>query len=54
MKDDVLLQDEVVGNPAGVNQAGCSVNKSIQQVAQRYCGDCKCTFDELSKIIQVS
>ena len=30
-----------------------SVNKAIQQLAQRYCGDCKNSFDELSKIIQV-
>ena len=28
------------------------VNRSIQQVAQRYCSDCKSLFDELSKIIQ--
>ncbi|ELU10961.1 hypothetical protein CAPTEDRAFT_154354 [Capitella teleta] len=29
-----------------------SVNHGIQQLAQRYCGDCKNTFDDLSKIIQ--
>lgn len=29
-----------------------SVSRAIQQLAQRYCGDCKSLFDELSKIIQ--
>ena len=29
-----------------------SVNKAIQQLAQKYCGECKAAFDELSKIIQ--
>ncbi|XP_064650064.1 E3 ubiquitin-protein ligase UBR4-like isoform X3 [Lineus longissimus] len=29
-----------------------NVNKAIQQLAQRYCGDCKASFDDLSKIIQ--
>ncbi|XP_033099816.1 E3 ubiquitin-protein ligase UBR4-like [Anneissia japonica] len=29
-----------------------NVNRTIQQIAQRYCGDCKSTFEDLSKIIQ--
>ena len=29
------------------------VNRGIQLVAQRYCVDCKTTYHELSKIIQV-
>jgi E3 ubiquitin-protein ligase UBR4 len=29
-----------------------NVNKAIQHLAQRYCGDCKASFDDLSKIIQ--
>ncbi|GFN91871.1 E3 ubiquitin-protein ligase ubr4 [Plakobranchus ocellatus] len=29
-----------------------SVNKAIQLLAQKYCGECKAAFDELSKIIQ--
>ncbi|XP_054271979.1 E3 ubiquitin-protein ligase UBR4-like isoform X4 [Macrosteles quadrilineatus] len=33
---------------AVVNQ----VNRAIQLLAQRYCGDCKNSFDELSRIIQ--
>ena len=39
----------------GVSSGGgvSSVNKAIQQLAQKYCGDCKNSFDELSKIIQV-
>lgn len=28
------------------------VNKAIQLLAQRYCGDCKTSFEDLSKIIQ--
>ncbi|XP_062622353.1 E3 ubiquitin-protein ligase UBR4-like, partial [Saccostrea cucullata] len=31
---------------------GSSVNKSIQQLALKYCNECKSSFDELSKIIQ--
>ena len=31
---------------------GCSVNRLIQNLAQKYCIDCKGSFDELSKIIQ--
>ncbi|KAH9519931.1 E3 ubiquitin-protein ligase ubr4 [Bulinus truncatus] len=29
-----------------------NVNKAIQLLAQKYCGECKAAFDELSKIIQ--
>lgn len=32
--------------------AGTHVNHYIQQLALRYCGDCKNSFEELSKIIQ--
>ena len=35
------------------NASSQAVNKSIQAVAQRYCIDCKGSFDELSKITQV-
>ena len=38
----------VVGG--GNNRSG--VNKMIQVLAQRYCGDCKSSFEELSKIMQ--
>ena len=31
---------------------GTQVNHYIQQLALRYCGDCKNSFEELSKIIQ--
>ena len=37
---------------AGSGSSG-NVNRAIQQLAQKYCGECKVTFDELSKIIQV-
>ncbi len=30
-----------------------NVNKAIQQLAQKYCGEARASFDELSKIIQV-
>lgn len=40
-------------NNAAVTHPGlASVSRAIQQLAQRYCGDCKSLFDELSKIIQ--
>lgn len=32
---------------------GTQVNRTIQQLAQKYCGDCKNSFDDLSKVIQV-
>ena len=40
------------GTSSGGTSGGSNVNKSIQQLAQWYCSDCKNTFDELSKIIQ--
>ena len=33
--------------------SGTHVNRAIQQLAQKYCGDCKNAFDDLSKVIQV-
>ena len=30
-----------------------AINKNIQLLAQKYCGDCRSAFEELSKIIQV-
>lgn len=32
---------------------GTQVNRAIQLLAQRYCGECRTSFEELSKIIQV-
>ena len=34
------------------SSAGTHVNRSIQQLAQKYCGDCKNAFVDLSKVIQ--
>lgn len=34
------------------SSAGTQVNRAIQQLAQKYCGDCKNAFDDLSKVIQ--
>lgn len=36
-----------------MSSTSASVNRYILQLAQEYCGDCKNSFDELSKIIQV-
>lgn len=48
----VYPQDDT-GAGAGLGTATASVNRYIQQLAQEYSGDCKTSFDELSKIIQV-
>ena len=37
----------------GASSGNIHVNRAIQQLAQKYCGDCRNSFDELSKIIQV-
>ena len=37
---------------AGGNGNGGGVNQLLVELAQRYCGDCKNAFEELSKIIQ--
>ncbi|XP_075462125.1 E3 ubiquitin-protein ligase UBR4 isoform X4 [Ascaphus truei] len=39
-------------NAGGIGSTSASVNRYILQLAQEYCGDCKNSFDELSKIIQ--
>ncbi|KAG8431951.1 hypothetical protein GDO86_019058 [Hymenochirus boettgeri] len=39
-------------NTGGISSTSASVNRYILQLAQEYCGDCKNSFDELSKIIQ--
>nr|XP_023697265.1 E3 ubiquitin-protein ligase UBR4 [Paramormyrops kingsleyae] len=44
-------QDDA-GSGAGMGGSSASVNRYIQQLAQEYSGDCKTSFDELSKIIQ--
>ncbi|XP_066993474.2 E3 ubiquitin-protein ligase UBR4 [Anabrus simplex] len=45
---DRALDDGVQTSSAGSTQ----VNRAIQLLAQRYCGECKSSFEELSKIIQ--
>lgn len=35
------------------SSTGTQVNRAIQQLAQKYCADCKNAFDDLSKVIQV-
>ena len=48
---DVFLGGE--GGSGGGGVPASSVNKAIQMLAQKYCVECKTSFDELSKIIQV-
>ncbi|EQB78628.1 E3 ubiquitin-protein ligase UBR4 [Camelus ferus] len=40
------------GTAGGISSTSANVNRYILQLAQEYCGDCKNSFDELSKIIQ--
>ena len=42
------------GGGSGGGVPGSAVNKAIQHLALQYCGESKSSFDELSKIIQVS
>ncbi|XP_069121893.1 E3 ubiquitin-protein ligase UBR4-like isoform X2 [Argopecten irradians] len=51
------LPDETVtvgggGGGAGAAITNSNVNKSIQQLAIKYCSECKSSFDDLSKTIQ--
>lgn len=47
-------QASATAAPASSASAATSsmVNRSIQQLAQKYCTECKASFDELSKIVQ--
>lgn len=49
----LLGLQEDSGTAGGISSTSASVNRYILQLAQEYCGDCKSSFDELSKIIQV-
>lgn len=49
----LLGLQEDSGTAGGISSTSASVNRYILQLAQEYCGDCKNSFDELSKIIQV-
>lgn len=40
------------GNPSNCSNSA-QVSRSIQMLAQKYCNDCKTTFEELSRVIQV-
>ena len=45
--------DQNSGNSSSSSSSNTNhVNQWIQQLAQKYCGDCKSSFEELSKIIQ--
>lgn len=45
--------EESSSQPSNTAVVVNQVNRAIQLLAQRYCGDCKSSFDELSRIIQV-
>ncbi|XP_072569550.1 E3 ubiquitin-protein ligase UBR4 isoform X8 [Paramormyrops kingsleyae] len=47
-----MTSQDDAGSGAGMGGSSASVNRYIQQLAQEYSGDCKTSFDELSKIIQ--
>ncbi|XP_042908898.2 E3 ubiquitin-protein ligase UBR4 [Parasteatoda tepidariorum] len=44
--------DENSSSSTSASVSSSNVNRAIQQLAQRYCADCKASFDELSKIVQ--
>ncbi|KAK7478490.1 hypothetical protein BaRGS_00030249, partial [Batillaria attramentaria] len=46
----ISQRDEVTNQSSAVPAS--NVNKAIQLLAQKYCGECKSAFEELSKIIQ--
>jgi E3 ubiquitin-protein ligase UBR4 len=48
---ELVTKDEADASSAG-GSSRSGVNKMIQALAQRYCGDCKTSFEELSKIMQ--
>ncbi|XP_071445233.1 E3 ubiquitin-protein ligase UBR4 isoform X2 [Hetaerina americana] len=43
---------QAAGGSAGATAGVTQVNRSIHLLAQRYCGECRISFEELSKIIQ--
>ena len=43
---------DVPDNQGPTSSSNSHVNQWIQQLAQKYCGDCRNSFEELSKIIQ--
>ena len=49
---DTLSDDPGSGNGGVGSSVGGGVNQLLVELAQRYCGDCKNAFEELSKIIQ--
>ncbi len=48
----IFQSESVQGSGSGGGGAASVVNKTIQQIAQRYCNECRGTFDDLSKFIQ--
>lgn len=51
-ENSAILSSNTSGTTSTVSGGGTHVNKAIQLLAQRYCGECKSSFEELSKIIQ--
>ena len=46
------VTDSTNAAPSSATSGNIHVNQWIQQLAQKYCGDCRNSFEELSKIIQ--
>ncbi|KFM56803.1 E3 ubiquitin-protein ligase UBR4, partial [Stegodyphus mimosarum] len=46
------LDENAGSSSTTASVSSTNVNRAIQQLAQRYCADCKASFDELSKIVQ--
>lgn len=52
LPDDLNNSGPLTGHPGGISNVSVHVNRAIQQIAYKYCNECKSQFDELSKIIQ--
>lgn len=50
--DDNMVTTQATAATTTSTTAPAQVNRAIQVLAQRYCGECKASFEELSKIIQ--
>ena len=49
---DKPFEDAMIACGTGMSSSSGNVNKIIQQLASKYCGECKNSFDSLSKMIQ--
>ena len=47
-----MAETASTASSTSASSSSIHVNQWIQQLAQKYCGDCRNSFEELSKIIQ--